>query len=364
MRRSATALVAFLVAWTPALTGAGASASSAPTPSAGGPGSISYRYTSLSAAPLPDGFVFNDFTVGIDDLDRVYGNSYDHDFVPHVSRFALGRTTVLQSRPSFAYVVNPEGVVGGSVLTDPVNNVEQAAIFTGGHAEIIARRPGEASSKVVALNRNRSALVASTDESGEVTYAVHAGGRSTVLDFGPRVTHPQFLHMNDAGFIAGTAEPAVGRTRAFRYSPVTRTSTLLSPLPTESTSWGLGINNRLDVVGYSFTTAATERIGVWDFRNKFHQYFIEGTAQVPTISNRLLFNEQNLIVITGVSSPAADVGKSFMVPRPGVRLNVADLVDKPPAEDGPFHLVTALNDRGSMIGLGITGTSFLLRRER
>jgi hypothetical protein len=101
-------------------------------------GSISYHYTSLDAAPLPDGFVFNDFTVGVDDFDRLYGNSYDSDFVPHVSRFALGKTTVLQNRPSVAHVVNSLGVVGGGVLIDPVNFIEQAAIFTGRHAEIIA----------------------------------------------------------------------------------------------------------------------------------------------------------------------------------------------------------------------------------
>jgi hypothetical protein len=274
---------------------------------------------------------------------------------------ALGRTTVLQSRPSVAHVVNPLGVVGGSVLTDPVNVVEQAAIFTGRHAEIIARRPGETSSYVVALNRVRSALVASFDGSGQVTYLVHTGGRSTVLNFGSHIVNPQSLRMNDAGFIAGTAgAPA----RAFRYNPFTRTSTLLDPLPTESSSWGLGINSRLDVLGYSFDPGATERIGVWDIRNTFRQYLVEGTAENPTISNGLLFNDQNLIVITRVGAPPADVGKSFIVPRPGVRLDVADLVDNPPAEDGPFSFVTAENNRGSIIGLGSTGTSFFLRRTR
>jgi hypothetical protein len=58
------------------------------------------------------------------------------------------------------------------------------------------------------------------------------------------------------------------------------------------------------------------------------------------------------------------VGKSFVVPRPGVRLDVADLVGNPPAEDGPFSFVTAENNRGSIIGLGLTGSSFLLRRTR
>ena len=367
MHRSATLILAFLAFCTPTLAGTSASAGLGPTPAtairAGSPGGISFHYTSLSAAPLPDGFVFNDFTVGLDDFDRLYGNSYDSDFVPYVSRLALGKTTVLQTRPSVAHVVNPVGVVGGSVLTDPVNFVEQAAIFTGRHAEIIARQPGEVSSYVVALNRVRSALVASFDSSGHVTYLVYTGGRSTVLNFGPHIANPQPLQINDAGFIAGTDGPAGIPARAFRYNPFTRTSTVLNPLSTESYSWGLGINDRLDVLGYSFNPGATERIGVWDIRNNFHQYFVEGTPKIPTISNRLLFNEQNLIVITRVSAPATDVGKSFIVPRPGVRLNVADLVDNPPTEDGPFYFVTAENNRGSIVGLGITGTSFFLRRK-
>jgi hypothetical protein len=153
-------------------------------------------------------------------------------------------------------------------------------------------------SYVVALNRVRSALVASFDRSGHVTYLVYTGGHSTVLNFGPNITNPQPWQINDLGFIAGTEGPTGGPARAFRYNPFTRTSTVLQPVPTESDSWGLGINNRLDVLGYSFNNGATERIGVWDIRNNFHQYFVEGTPEIPTISNRLLFNEQNLIVIT------------------------------------------------------------------
>src|SRR4051794_16104901 len=174
-----------------ALTGTGASADPgirAGGSDAGSTGVISYHFTALDAAPVPDGFIFNDFTVGLDDFDRVYGNTYDSDVLPHVSMFALGRTTVLQTRPSVAYVVNSLGVVGGSILTDPVNFVEQAAIFTGRDAEIIARQPGETSSNVIALNRRGSALVASRDALGNVTYLVYARGRSTVLNFGTNIT--------------------------------------------------------------------------------------------------------------------------------------------------------------------------------
>ncbi len=367
MRRYAILALAFLVITAPTLAGTSAAADPGRAPNVGIQAedltAISYHYTSLAAAPLPDGFIFNDLTIGLDDVDRVYGNSYDSDFVPHVSRWALGHTTVLQTRPSLARVVNSLGVVGGSVLTDPVNFVEQAAIFTGHHAEIIVRQSGEVSSYVVALTRVGSALVASVDGSGHVTYLLYARGHSSVLTFGTNIANPEPRQIDDEGFIAGTEQPTGGPARAFRYNPFTHTSTVLEPLPTESYAWGLGINDRVDVLGYSFNPSATERIGVWDRLNHFHQYFVEGTPEIPTISNRLLFNEQNLIVITAVSAPATDVGRSFIVPRPGVRLNLADLVDNPPTEDGPFNIVTAENHRGSVIGVGVTGNPFFLRRQ-
>lgn len=367
MRRYTILVLAFLVITVLPLGVTTAAADPGRAPNVGiqaeGLTGISYHYTSLAGAPLPDGFIFNDLTVGLDDVDRVYGNSYDSDFVPHVSRWALGKTTVLQTRPSFARVVNSLGVVGGSVLTDPVNFTEQAAIFTGRRAEIIARQPGEVSSYVVALNRLGSALVASLDGSGHVTYLLYASGHSSVLTFGTNITNPEPRQIDDEGFIAGTEQPTGGPARAFRYSPFTRTSTVLEPLLTELDAWGLGINDRVDVLGYSFNPAATERIGVWDRLNHFHQYFVEGTPEIPTVSNRLLFNEQNLIVITAVSAPATDIGKSFIVPRPGVRINLADLVDEPPTEAGPFNIVTAENNRGSVVGFGVTGTPFFLRRQ-
>ena len=62
-------------------------------------------------------------------------------------------------------------------------------------------------------------------------------------------------------------------------------TTLLHPLYTEPEAWALGINDRGDVLGYSFIPGATERIGVWDASGHFSTRFVEGTPEVPTISN-------------------------------------------------------------------------------
>ena len=75
----------------------------------------------------------------------------------------------------------------------------------------------------------------------------------------------------------------------------------------------------------------------------------------------MLFNDNNLIVITYVSSPAAESGNSYLVPKPGVRLNLADLVENLPSGQGVLFIIQAMNNHGNMIGFGSTGT-FLLER--
>jgi hypothetical protein len=116
----------------------------------------------------------------------------------------------------------------------------------------------------------------------------------TPLDFGPDPAS-QF-DLNDRGIVSGTSDQP-GGARAFRYDPFSGSLTLLDPLPTEPESWGLAINNRGHVLGYSFVPFALERIGVWR-GTEFHTYFVQGTTDVPTLSNRLLWNESGLIVIT------------------------------------------------------------------
>ena len=123
---------------------------------------------------------------------------------------------------------------------------------------------------------------------------------------------------------------------------------LLEPLPTEPDAWTMGINNRDNVLGYSFIGGATERIGVWDAKGKFHTYFVEGTPEFPTVSNILRFNDNNEILITFVTRPFTEFRNSYLVPKPGIRLNLADLVTGAPAELGLFP--SAINNQGNILG--------------
>src|SRR4051812_49019344 len=78
-------------------------------------------------------------------------------------------------------------------------------------------------------------------------------------------------------------------------------------------------NRASSVLGYSFVSGGLEAIGVWH-NSTFKTYFVEGTTEFPTVSNNLLWNEPGLIVITGANNDP----NSYIVPRPGIRLSLAD----------------------------------------
>jgi hypothetical protein len=52
---------------------------------------------------------------------------------------------------------------------------------------------------------------------------------------------------------------------------------------------------------------------VWDRTGLFTPYFVEGTPQIPTVSNTLVFNDNNVIVISNISTGERT---SYIVPRP------------------------------------------------
>ncbi len=231
-------------------------------------------------------------------------------------------------------------MVGGS-LFDPVTGAEQAAIFAGGRARVIPRLPDETTSKVIGLTSSGTALVSSSNEAADTStfYLDDARGKVRLLDFGPgEVSH---LSINDATVIAGTITRPGVPNRAFRYDVGSTGMTVLDPIRTDPDSQGQGINRRGDVLGYSYTPGRLERIGVWH-EKKFQTSFNEGTPEFPTVSNTLLWNREGLIVIT---NSRVDLN-SYLVPRPGVRLKLADLTDSLPA----WTLVKGINSRGDLIG--------------
>jgi hypothetical protein len=314
-----------------------------------------YRYVPLDQVELPSGFeIF--YPIALGNGGRVYGTAFPFDVSasPQVAVYDGGVVTALA--PGLAFTASRSGLVGGGVLLDPVAFTTQAALFRGGKVELIPRLPGEYTSNVMRVTDSGLALVVSYDENFQSTLLLSKNGRLTPLPIDGSFLN--FLDMNNRGQISGiTFVPGLGY-RAFRFDTRTGESTLLDPLPTEPHSWGMAINDRGDVLGYSFVFSAVERIGVWDSKGGFQTYFVEGTPQFPTVSNRLRFNDNNLIVITDTFDD-----NSYLVPNPGVRLNLSDLVVNLPPGQGALRYVINVNNHGDMLGFGpgFNG-AFLLER--
>lgn len=330
---------------------------------------LRFRYVSLDAAALPQGVLFFDAQV-LDDAGRVYGTAYRcttpdcNSVLPHVAIYRNGAVRIRVQRASLATAANERGTIGGSLLTDPDNFLEQATLFHGDRRERVPRLPGEVSSSVHALSDSGSAIVLSFDAGFALTPVLYRNGESTVLDLGPGIASPFGFSISSKGVIAGTQGTSFcDDVTGFRFNPRNGDLDVLAPQPTEPAAVALDINSRGQVLGYSFVCGGLERIGIWRVDGVFRTWFVEGTDEFPTISNALLFNDDNLIVITDVSSPDAEASKvSYVLPRPGVRLNLADLVTNLPP-DVNLSVIKDINERGDMIGFDrFSGGSFLLKR--
>lgn len=326
-----------------------------------------YRYVSLDQIALPNGFtVF--YPSAIQDSGRVYGSICDTAQC-NVTRFAYvqgGNVAILLSVPpgSFTGPVNARGTIGASIQVDPVNGIYQAALVQGKRVNLVPPQPGEVLAFVIALNDNDTALIQSFNASGGSTYVLYRGGNATPINFGPNITNPFFSFIgtcrciNNSEIIEGTEGPGLyNGARGFRFDTRNGNATILDPFPgdpTETLAWGQAINQAGVVLGYSFVlgTPYHERIGVWGSNGVFYTYFVESID-----TSQLLFNDNNLIVITEVSGSPV----SYIVPQPGVRLNLADLVVNLPVGQNLLS-ITGLSNRGDMIGSSSTGANFLLQR--
>jgi hypothetical protein len=303
--------------------------------------SYRYRYVSLDEA-RPPGAIFVDY-FGLAADGRAFGTAYVCDEItcsPSVVVHQRGTTTVLHAGAE-GRAVNASGTVAGAVVTDPENFTMQAALIRPTGVELVPALPGEQMSVAFRISDSGHALVESWGLEG-YTLSLHHQGRSTILDLGDGFAG--FLDVGADGLVTGTffsPEPM----RAFRHDPKTGTTTLLHPLASEPHSWGQAVNGRGAVLGYSFIPGGLERIGFWDRQGTFHESFVQGTPEVPTVSNRLYWNEAGLIVVTASHNDP----NSYIVPAPGVRVNLADITEGPlPAA----ITIADVNDRGDLLGWG------------
>ncbi|WP_454752664.1 hypothetical protein [Cupriavidus necator] len=306
-----------------------------------------YAYLNLDAL-APSGFFPLFIPVGITDNNRVVGNVYDNDFNGFLAIYERGAIKVL-SPGAFPTAVSHLGNIGGYVITDPNQGLTQAALFREHSIELIPRAPGEISSLVFTINDFGVAIIGSFDANGQGTPYIYANGKLRPLNLNLE-GNTVIATINNFGTVVGYRY-LNGIYTAYRHNIITGHTTLLPPLPTEPHSWALGVNDLGDVVGYSFVISGLERIGIWNPGARFETYFTEGTPEYPTISNFLLINNSRLIVITlSFNDP-----QSYIVPRKGTRLALADLIDYDATADGAPRWIFGLNNSGAM-----TGTTFLV----
>ncbi len=267
--------------------------------------SLRYSYIPLDHETVPAPYVANNFSPSaILDGGIVVGTIYDATFTNEA--LAVWRNGTITIGPAGSgNTVNALGVIGGA---SPSN---QAALFLGNTTTLIPRLPGETTASVVDLSLSGLALVQSINASYTQTYAYYLAGTETVIPFG--LPDPVFGgHMNQWGQVAVTKEESATDhfTRGYRYDPLTKKTTPLLPYagdPTDVLALAEGINNRGEVLGYSYTGSSApsyhERIGVWNTAGVYQPYFYETID-----TNALFFNDLDQIVITNPAFFGPGVG--------------------------------------------------------
>jgi hypothetical protein len=322
-----------------------------------------FRYVSLADKALPGYLSFSPSS--INDGGQISGTVSNCDdsgcFDFHAAIYKDGVVTVLQ--PGLGGPINAGGTIGGSVLVDPVDFTRQSALFRKNKFDLISPFKGEVSSYIFSLNDSGTALVFSYDENSKRNLWLYKNGQTTEIDLGQSllpvsgfISYTEFSRViNNQGIIAGitTTDSAFNGARGFRFDPRTGKGEILEPVSPDTLAWGMGINQRGDVLGYSFVSEPPyhERIGVWDKKGNFTTY-----VDVKTNSSYLLFNDNNLIVRTLVSGD----DNSYLV-KPGKQLNLADLVEGIPS-GAKLYFIFDINNRGDMLGYDTLGGIFLLQR--
>jgi hypothetical protein len=314
-----------------------------------------YKQVDITAGPAnADGW----FPRGLSDQAEVIGQAFDcnDDFTicsqQVVKRRNNGEFIVLEEN-FLVNDVNSRGDAGGCTF-DPVTLLGQAGIVrVNGRLELIPPLPGEMSSCVSRVSDSGVAFVTSTDPNFVTSVYVFDRGRIRPFP----VLNVSVEDINDRAQVAGIqfTEP----NRAYRFDARTQTTTILEPVPPDPQSWGLAINRRGEVLGTSFDfDGSIQRIGKWNRNDEFETSLVggNGTPEFPVIASSVTWNERGLIVLSNTSD-----GSTYLVPSPGVRLNLADLVKN--AEPPSGLQVLAVNQRGDLVAAGPDGSALLFRRD-
>jgi hypothetical protein len=310
------------------------------------------RYTQINiTAPPPNTDSW--FPRGLTPQGEVIGQASDcnedfsicRQFV--VKRQDNGTFTVLEE-DFLVNDVNNRGDSGGCTTVPGSPFEGQAGIVSAnGRLELIPPLPGEMSSCVINLSDSGVALVSSTDPNFVTNVYILDHGRIRPFPVLDVVVND----INDRAEVTGIQFTPV--QRAYRFDARTQTTTILQPVPPDTVSWGFDINRQGEVLGFSFNfDGSSQRVGFWNRKNEFE---ISLVTTPEFIANNVMWNEAGLIVISATSDE-----NTYLVPSPGVRLNLADLVRNPPVASGLQGI--AVNQRGDIVAAAGVD-AFLFRRD-
>jgi hypothetical protein len=313
------------------------------------------RYTQVNITagpPTEDGW----FPRGLSEDGEVIGQAFDcnADFSvckqDLIKRRNNGQFTVLAAN-FFVNDVNSHGDAGGCTY-DPVTTLGQAGIVReNGQLELIPRLPGEMSSCVSKVSDAGVAFVTSTDPNFVESVFIFDHGRNRPFT----VSNSDVGGINDHAELAGTLFNDHAPIQAYRFDSRAQTTTLLRPASSDQAASGFAINRQGEVLGTSFTfDGSTQRIGKWNRNAQFETSLV---ATPAFIANSVTWNEQGLIVASNTSD-----GNTYLVPSPGEKLNLADLVKNPPAAS-PLDVI-AVNGHADIVAASLAdGSAYLYRRE-
>ena len=313
---------------------------------------LRYKQFDITAAPENvDGW----FPRGLSDQGEVIGQAFDCN-----EDFTVCSQIVLKRRLDGGFTelernfvindVNSRGDSGGCT-SDPVTFQGQAGIVhVNGVLELIPPLPGEMSSCVSRVSDSGIAFVASTDPNFVTSVYVFDHGKIRPFP----VVNSTVNDINDKAELAGIQFTEPGN-RAYRFDARTQTTTILQPVPPDPQSWGFAINRQGEVLGTSFDfDGSIQRIGKWNRKNQFETFLV---ATPAFISNSVIWNEAGLIVVSANSDD-----NTYLVPSPGVRLNLADLVKNGPVASALQAI--AVNQRADIVAASLAdGSAFLFRRD-
>lgn len=306
-----------------------------------------YQYIPLDPTAPAGCQYFN--PIALDQSSRVYGTT-DCNGSTFVARYENGRTIIISGDVSgYSFTTgNHHGILGA--FTFDSQGVNRASLFIGGHIGIIPGVPAQNGSLVTAISDSGIALIGSSvPPDGRPVDVLYRNGLIKRVD--SNITGGAAYGLNDFGVLAGN-----GIHGSYRYNPWFHNYTDLNPLAGTFPKV-FSIHDNGDILGYSLTIAGPNHIGVW--KGKVFSDYVSVNSNDIRI---LLWNESGLIVETYATYPPSDYG-GFLIPKPGKRLKLADLVPGLPN----WTDILDVNERGDLVGYGgadVNGfdESFLLRR--